>query len=78
METQYNVGLGSNYSSDSTIKQLEIQTSHEQIKQKEEFAHEERMEQIKNDSKDKVERRKHEKEMGGQALGWFGRLFGFF
>ena len=76
METQYNVGLGSNYSSDSTIKQLKIQTSHEQIKQKEEFAHEERMEQIRNDSKDKVERRKHEKEMGGQALGWFGRLFG--
>lgn len=76
METQYNVGLGSNYSSDSTIKQLEIQTSHEQAKQKEEFAHEERMEQIKNDSKDKDERRKHEKEMGDQALGWFGRLFG--
>jgi cell division topological specificity factor MinE len=49
METQYNEGLGSNYSSDSTIKQLKIQTSHEQIKQKEEFAHEERMEQIKND-----------------------------
>lgn len=76
METQYNVGLGSNYSSDSTIKQLEIQTNHEQVKQKEEYAHEERMEQIKNESKDKDERRKHEKEMGDQALGWFGRLFG--
>lgn len=76
METQYNAGLGSNYSSYSTIKQLEIRTNHEQVKQKEEYAHEERMEQIKNDSKDKDERRKHEKEMGNQALGWFGRLFG--
>ena len=76
METQYNDGLGSNYSSDSTIKRLEIQTNHEQVKQKEEYAHEERMEQIKNESKDKDEQRKHQKEMGCQALGWFGQLFG--
>ena len=76
MGTKYNVRLDSNYSSDSTIKQLEIQTNHEQVKQKEEYAHEERMEQIKNESKDKDDRRKLVKEMGDQALGWFGRLFG--
>lgn len=72
MNTQYNAGLGSDYSSYSTTKELEIQTTHEQITQREKYAHEERMEQIKNDSKDKDEERKHEKEL----LGWFGRIFG--
>ena len=76
MGTQYTAGLGSNYSADSTIKQLEIQTNHEQVQLKEKYAHDEKMEQIKNKSKDKDDQRKHEKEMGDQALGWFGRLFG--
>lgn len=74
MGTQYTAGLGSNYSADSTIKQLEIQTNHEQVQLKEKYAHDEKMEQIKNKSED--DQRKHEKEMGDQALGWFGRLFG--
>ncbi len=75
MTNSYNTERGNNYTSDS-IRKLELKNAHEQFQLKEKYAHEERMEQIRNESTNKEFQRNHEKDMANQALGWFGRIFG--
>ena len=75
MTNSYNTERGNNYTSDS-IRKLELKNAHEQFQLKEKYAHEERMEQIRNESTNKEAQRNHEKDMANQALGWFGRIFG--
>lgn len=75
MTNLYNTERGNNYTSDS-IRKLELKNAHEQFQLKEKYAHEERMEQIRNESTNKEAQRNHEKDMANQALGSFGRIFG--